>query len=250
MRLRQAGRRHVRPRSWSRWRAIAGRPDQAEIARSMLEDLAAQLGPPVVGRDDGRPRGGAAAGRPTRRLGSVAAAAIWAGPAGARAGPVAVRDRRRRADDARTRCPVRWRRRGTRATWPSTASGEVSLVASQEVTSYGALLAMVPDELRRAFAARVVGPVLDYDERSDAGLRETLCRVPGQLRLVVPHRRGAASARQHRALPDRPGRGAHRPRPVQARGPGRRVPRPALALASSASSRRGPRVRCDAQLHQ
>ena len=52
--------------------------------------------------------------------------------------------------------------------------GEVSLVASQDVTTYGALLAMVPDELRRAFAARVVGPVLDYDERSDAGLRETL----------------------------------------------------------------------------
>ena len=53
-------------------------------------------------------------------------------------------------------------------------NGEVSLVASQEVTSYGALLAMVPDELRRAFAARVIGPVLEYDERSDAGLRETL----------------------------------------------------------------------------
>ena len=43
--------------------AIAGRPDLVEIARSMLEDLAAQVGPPVVGVTVGRAGRGAAAGR-------------------------------------------------------------------------------------------------------------------------------------------------------------------------------------------
>jgi DNA-binding PucR family transcriptional regulator len=53
-------------------------------------------------------------------------------------------------------------------------SDPVSVVAADEVTSYVLLLATVPDEVRRTFALRVLGPVLDYDERNAAGLRRTL----------------------------------------------------------------------------
>ncbi|MBO0777000.1 MAG: PucR family transcriptional regulator ligand-binding domain-containing protein [Actinobacteria bacterium] len=52
--------------------------------------------------------------------------------------------------------------------------GPVSVVAADEVTSSVLLLATVPDEVRRTFAFRVLGPVLDYDERNAAGLRRTL----------------------------------------------------------------------------
>ncbi|OLL71761.1 regulatory protein [Pseudonocardia sp. Ae168_Ps1] len=37
-----------------------------------------------------------------------------------------------------------------------------------------ALLAGVPDDVRRGFAAQVLGPVLDHDVRSGTGLAETL----------------------------------------------------------------------------
>jgi DNA-binding PucR family transcriptional regulator len=52
--------------------------------------------------------------------------------------------------------------------------GPVHVITGAEVTSHVALLAAVPDEVRRAFAARVLEPVLDYDARTGAGLRETL----------------------------------------------------------------------------
>jgi DNA-binding PucR family transcriptional regulator len=52
--------------------------------------------------------------------------------------------------------------------------GPVHVVTGAEVTSHVALLAAVPDEVRRAFAVRVLEPVLDYDARTGAGLRETL----------------------------------------------------------------------------
>jgi hypothetical protein len=152
--------------------AIAGRPDLAEIARSMLEDLAAQVGPPVVGvTTDGR----AVALLPVRaqcpdplpllrsglaRLAPGLGRSRFVVGVGAQTSPAALSGALEEARHASYLAEHR--------------PGEVSLVASQEVTSYGALLAMVPDELRRAFAARVVGPVLDYDERTDAGLRETL----------------------------------------------------------------------------
>jgi sugar diacid utilization regulator len=50
----------------------------------------------------------------------------------------------------------------------------VSVVSGDEVTSYLRLLATVPDEVRRTFALRVLGAVLDYDKAHDARLRETL----------------------------------------------------------------------------
>jgi len=53
-------------------------------------------------------------------------------------------------------------------------SGILTVVADAEVTSHVALLAAVPDDVRHAFAARVLDPVLEYDTRNGAGLYETL----------------------------------------------------------------------------
>jgi hypothetical protein len=53
-------------------------------------------------------------------------------------------------------------------------SSHLSIVGSDEEISYARLLAAVPDEVRRMFAARVLGRVLEYDETHQAGLFETL----------------------------------------------------------------------------
>lgn len=50
----------------------------------------------------------------------------------------------------------------------------VSVVMGDELTSSVLLLATVPDQVRRSFARQVLGRVLEYDERNDTGLRETL----------------------------------------------------------------------------
>lgn len=52
--------------------------------------------------------------------------------------------------------------------------GALHVVHGADVTSHVALLAEVPDDVRRAFAASVLDPVLGYDARNDAGLLETL----------------------------------------------------------------------------
>jgi DNA-binding PucR family transcriptional regulator len=43
-----------------------------------------------------------------------------------------------------------------------------------DVDSAVGLLTAVPDELQRRFAERVLGPLVDYDRRTGAGLLETL----------------------------------------------------------------------------
>jgi DNA-binding PucR family transcriptional regulator len=50
----------------------------------------------------------------------------------------------------------------------------VSVTTADEMVSHVTLLAALPDEVRRAFATRVLGPVLEYDARNDAGLFDTL----------------------------------------------------------------------------
>ncbi|MGH3098085.1 MAG: PucR family transcriptional regulator [Streptosporangiales bacterium] len=49
-----------------------------------------------------------------------------------------------------------------------------ALVTSAEVDSHTMLLATVPEDARRAFADRVLGPVVGYDANHDAGLMVTL----------------------------------------------------------------------------
>jgi hypothetical protein len=53
-------------------------------------------------------------------------------------------------------------------------SSHLSVVSSDEEISYARLLAAVPDEVRRMFASRVLGRLLEYDEAHQAGLFETL----------------------------------------------------------------------------
>ncbi|HWJ66439.1 MAG TPA: helix-turn-helix domain-containing protein [Nocardioides sp.] len=52
--------------------------------------------------------------------------------------------------------------------------GAVALVGSEEVTSHVLLLATVPDDVRRTYAQRVLGHVLDHDERTGGDLVATL----------------------------------------------------------------------------
>ena len=50
----------------------------------------------------------------------------------------------------------------------------VAVVTADDVTSHVLLLAAVPDDVRRTFATRVLGPVLEHDERHGSELLATL----------------------------------------------------------------------------
>lgn len=52
--------------------------------------------------------------------------------------------------------------------------GPVAVARAGEMLSHVALLAGIPDDLRRAFAAQVLGPVLDNDARTGGDLLDTL----------------------------------------------------------------------------
>lgn len=54
------------------------------------------------------------------------------------------------------------------------SSTPVSVVTSDEVASHVLLLATVPDDVRRTYAQRVLGPVLDHDRRTGSELVVTL----------------------------------------------------------------------------
>jgi DNA-binding PucR family transcriptional regulator len=169
VRLRQAGLDATHPLVV----AVAGFTDggSVETARAVLGDAAAHVGPPVVGLHDGLavallPAGAsdapadtalrAALGRLAPGLGTDRLTAGISRPAAAAALSGAVAEARHARDLAALR------------------PGPVHVVTGAEVTSHVALLAAVPDEVRRAFAARVLDPVLAYDARTGAGLRETL----------------------------------------------------------------------------
>ncbi len=52
--------------------------------------------------------------------------------------------------------------------------GQIQVADSAELTSHGLLLATVPDELRKLFHTRLLGPVLDYDAAHHTTLVDTL----------------------------------------------------------------------------
>ncbi|MBP2184931.1 PucR family transcriptional regulator [Amycolatopsis magusensis] len=54
------------------------------------------------------------------------------------------------------------------------APGRASVVAGDEVASHLLLLAAVPEELRRSFGAKVLGPLLSYDEAHGSDLVHTV----------------------------------------------------------------------------
>ena len=147
-----------------------GRPDLAEVSRSVLDDAAAQLGAPVVGTTgDGRAVALLLTADPAfadvLRTG-LARLAPALGQARLTVGisepsdPAALSGALEEARHARRLAELR--------------TDRVSVVTGLEVTSYVLLLATVPDDVRRTFASRVLGPVLEYDARHGAGLRATL----------------------------------------------------------------------------
>jgi DNA-binding PucR family transcriptional regulator len=153
--------------------ADADRVDTARVdtARSVLVDAASHAGPPAVGVHDGLAVALLPAGPPDAPTDAVLGAALR------RLGPGLAPDRltvgvsRPATIDALSGALQEARHARELA---ARRPGPVHVVTGAEVTSHVALLAAVPDEVRRAFAARVLEPVLDYDARTGAGLRETL----------------------------------------------------------------------------
>jgi hypothetical protein len=146
-----------------------GRPELAEAARSVLADAAAHLGPPVVaGRDDD-----AVAVLPAGDPGfadTIRLALLRLAPGVARGAlVVGVSEASEPAALAGAWEEARYAQR-----LAELRGDAVGVVTGAEVTSYVLLLATVPDEVRRTFATRVLGPVTEYDERHGAGLQDTL----------------------------------------------------------------------------
>lgn len=166
VRLRQAGLDPTAPLTVA-VAGFAGRADLVETARSVLVDAA---GPAAVGvlrqqgHDDlavslfpGDPaRLALALARLEPGLGSLRLRVGVSTPSDVTALSGALRAARHARDLAQVR------------------PGPLQVVGGAEVTSHVALLAGVPDDVRRAFAARVLDPVLGYDARHGAGLLETL----------------------------------------------------------------------------
>jgi DNA-binding PucR family transcriptional regulator len=152
--------------------AVAGFGERTETARAVLADAAAHLGPPAVGvhegvavallpaaDEHGEPADAVlrrALGRLAPGLGSDRLVVGISRPSAPDALSGALQEARHARDVAALR------------------PGPLHVVTGADVVSHVALLATVPDDVRRAFAARVLDPVLDYDARTGAGLRETL----------------------------------------------------------------------------
>ena len=71
-------------------------------------------------------------------------------------------------------CAARWRRPGTPAGWPPPARAGSARPGHEELASHVLLLPFVPDDVRRAFTARLLDPLRDYDRRHRAELIPTL----------------------------------------------------------------------------
>lgn len=150
--------------------AFPGRPDLGELTCSLLDDVAAHLGPPVVaaGRD-----GEAVALVPVGDEGLFEVLRVALGRLGPGLGPVPLTVGVSAAAPAPALSGALDEARYARRL-AELGSGPVRLVTAEEVTSHVLLLATVPDDVRRTFATRVLGPVLDYDAAHAAGLRQTL----------------------------------------------------------------------------
>ena len=89
--------------------------------------------------------------------------------------------------------------------------GPVCAAGHQELASHVLLLPFVPDDVRRAFTARLLDPLRDYDRPAPRGADPHPGGVPRLRRLLDALRGPAAPARQHAALPGRPDRAVDRP---------------------------------------
>ena len=115
----------------------------------------------------------------------------------------------RRGRDRAGRRPARGQQRRRLAALRGTAA--VSVATSDEVASHELLLATVPSSVLRSFRARLLGPLLAYDDRHRAELLPDAAGVPRLLGVSERVRGEAVRARQHGAVPDQAGRGADRP---------------------------------------
>jgi DNA-binding PucR family transcriptional regulator len=153
--------------------AVAGfrAPDRVQTARSVLVDAATHAGPPAVGVHDGLAVALLPAGPPDAPTDAVLGTALRRLAPGLGLDRLTVGVSRPAPIEALSGALQEARHARELA---SRRPGPVHVVTGAEVTSHVALLAAVPDEVRRAFAVRVLEPVLDYDARTGAGLRETL----------------------------------------------------------------------------
>lgn len=148
---------------------LSGRPELVEVARAVVDDIALDFGPPVVGVDSERRVVAllvanhdteqllrAAFGRLAPGLRNTSLSVGLSSPSAPAALSGALEE-------------ARYARRVAQA-----RGAPVSVVSAAEVTSHVILLATVPDDVRRTFASRVLGRVLDYDTRNDADLVRSL----------------------------------------------------------------------------
>jgi DNA-binding PucR family transcriptional regulator len=142
-----------------------------QTARSVLVDAAMHVGPPAVGVHDGLAVALLPAGPSDGPSDAVLGAALRRLAPGLGADRLTVGVSRSAPIEALSGALQEARHARELAV---RRPGAVHVVTGAEVTSHVALLAAVPDEVRRAFALRVLEPVLDYDARTGAGLRETL----------------------------------------------------------------------------
>jgi DNA-binding PucR family transcriptional regulator len=150
--------------------SFPGRPDLLETARTVLHDVASWFAASAVAScADGStvallpatdPGATAVVRTALRRLAPGAGRTPIAAGISAPSTPAALAGALEEARYSRRLAELR--------------GGPVSAVTPDEVTSHVLLLATVPDEVRRTFALRVLGPVLDYDKHNTAGLRRTL----------------------------------------------------------------------------
>ncbi|MEV6415871.1 helix-turn-helix domain-containing protein [Kribbella sp. NPDC051718] len=166
-RLRQAGVQVDRPMAV----AVAELRDDGpvEIAHSLIEDVALTVGPAVVaaGRD-----GLLVALLPwTAELPDLLRSAFGRLEPGLSRARLAVGVSGETTVDALTGAleEARFAQRAALS-----GRTRVSVVTSDEVASHVLLLATVPDDVRRTYAHRVLGPVLEHDRRTRADLLATL----------------------------------------------------------------------------
>ncbi|MEQ3549428.1 PucR family transcriptional regulator [Pseudonocardia nematodicida] len=163
-----------------------GTPEPAGTAVALLTDALADAGPAVVGVHDGAAVAVLAADPPTRTD-------RGAGPRSAAPAPVSWPDSALAALHRLAPGLGGWRLHAGvshpsasdalsgalgealhAAGLAATRPGPVTSARAGEITSHVALLAGVPDDVRRGYAAQVLGPVREHDARSGTGLVATL----------------------------------------------------------------------------
>ncbi|AXB42145.1 PucR family transcriptional regulator [Amycolatopsis albispora] len=142
------------------------------LARAILDEVLAPFGgPALVGSVEAETFGLLAVEEPADGLAEqIREAVVLVEPA---LGSARLAVGMSRAPDAQALRPTVQEARHARKL-AELAPGRASVVAGDEVASHLLLLAAVPEELRRSFGAKVLGPLLSYDEAHGSDLVHTL----------------------------------------------------------------------------